>query len=567
MSTCSRFPIILTGYPLSASFERALRDSFGPQTQTVTAAQLRANSSWGLVKHLWSLRGAPMVLPVEEDHSAVLLPVLKLLAACTRSREICVVRPDLKREAVGRLRIAQDVVRFVGASIACRWAARRSQRELAVLVNQPRQPAKPLPAGGGVLYLKTNLWFGIKAGGSIGHIAGVVNALQRGGHPVSFASAEPPVMIDPGVRLMNIPAPSAFGLPYELNNYRFQQNFQQARPLHDTLKSTQLIYQRLSAANYLGAVLSRQYQVPLVVEYNGSEVWVAKNWGRGLQFHELATMAEEAMLRHAHLVVTVSDVLRDELIERGVEAGRVVSYPNCIDPNVFDPARFTAEQTAALRRQHGIAEDALLVTFVGTFGQWHGAEKLAEAIARLWREQPEWLARSKMHFLFVGDGLTRPLVEQIIRDAGAQSLCTHAGLVPQPQAPLYLAASDILASPHVPNADGSRFFGSPTKLFEYMAMAKPILASDLEQIGEVLRPGLRVGDWPSEGPTPASRQVALMARPGEVDDLVDGLRFLAMQPEWRRTLAANARAVALEKYTWDKHVQVILDALPQEARA
>jgi len=567
MTKAAAMPIILTGYPLSATFERALRDTLGSQPQIVTAAQLRTRNTLGLVKYLWSLRGDPLVLPVEEEHSAVLLPVLKLLAACTRSKTICVIRPDLTRETVGRGRIAWDVIRFLGASLACLWAASRSRRELASLVDQARIDAKPLPEGGAVLYLKTNLWFGIKAGGSIGHIAGVVNAFQRGGHPVTFASAEPPVMIDEGVRLMDVRPPKAFGLPYELNNYRFQQNFQREPRLHATLAQSRLIYQRLSAANYLGAVLSRQYGLPLVVEYNGSEVWVAKNWGRGLQFHALATMAEEAMLRHAHLVVTVSDVLRDELIERGVEPQRVVSYPNCIDPRVFDPARFDALQTAELRRTLGIADDALLVTFVGTFGQWHGAEKLAEAIARLAQEKPDWLERSRMHFLFVGDGLTRPRVEEIVRDAGAQSLCTYAGLVPQSQAPLYLAASDILVSPHVPNADGSRFFGSPTKLFEYMAMAKPILASDLEQIGEVLRPGLRVGDWPVDGPSPSHREVALMARPGSVDDLIEGLRFLAAQPEWRRTLADNARAVALEKYTWDKHVQVILDALPGGARA
>ena len=44
----------------------------------------------------------------------------------------------------------------------------------------------------------------------------------------------------------------------------------------------------------------------------------------------------------------------------------------------------------------------------------------------------------------------------------------------------------------MPNAYGSRFFGSPTKLFEDMAMARAIVASDLDQIGEVLSPAVRI---------------------------------------------------------------------------
>ena len=51
----------------------------------------------------------------------------------------------------------------------------------------------------------------------------------------------------------------------------------------------------------------------------------------------------------------------------------------------------------------------------------------------------------------------------------------------------YLAAYDILVSPHVPNSDGAPFFGSPTKLFEYMTTGKGIVASNLDQIGEVLK--------------------------------------------------------------------------------
>ncbi|MFP8835075.1 glycosyltransferase family 4 protein [Hydrogenophaga sp. XSHU_21] len=508
------------------------------------------------------MRGDPIVLPIEEDNSAALLPVLKLLAAFTRSRSICVVRPDLSRHTVTRWQIASDAIRFAGASVACRWAAHRARRELNALVVAERVIPQALSEHGEVLYLKTNLWFGIKAGGSVGHIAGVVNGLQRSGHPVTFASAEPAVMIDDGVQMLDVRPPRAFGLPYELNNYRFQSSFDEALARTPVLGRARLIYQRLSAANYLGAVLSRRHRLPLVVEYNGSEVWVAKNWGRGMKFHALAEMAEAAMLRHAHLVVTVSDVLKEELIGRGVEPGRIVSYPNCIDPKVFDPTRFDSAALAGLRQRLGISTDALLVTFVGTFGQWHGAEKLAAAVAQLWNRQRDWLVSSKLHFLFVGDGLTRPRVVQIIAEAGAEAVCTFAGLVPQPEAPLHLAASDILVSPHVPNADGSRFFGSPTKLFEYMAMGKAILASDLEQIGEVLSPGLRLDEPLPDGSTIKPR--ALLVTPGEVEELVLGLQRMAGDESLRIALGRNAREAALEYFTWDVHVDKILDGVGRQ---
>ena len=78
-------------------------------------------------------------------------------------------------------------------------------------------------------------------------------------------------------------------------------------------------------------------------------------------------------------------------------------------------------------------------------------------------------------------------VKEILGEFLSSSFVCLTGIVPQKDAPKYLVASDILVSPHIPNADGSRFFGSPTKLFEYMAMGKAIIASDLEQIGEILK--------------------------------------------------------------------------------
>ena len=247
------------------------------------------------------------------------------------------------------------------------------------------------------------------------------------------------------------------------------------------------------------------------------------------------------MIERADMLVTISEVLADELVARGVPPARVAWYPNCIDPAVFDPARFGAADTESLRARLGIPAGATVVTFLGTFGDWHGAEVFAAAAARLVPDA----ALDRLHFLFIGDGRRRRQCEEILADAVAAGRATFAGLVPQQEAPLHLAASDVFVSPHVPNPDGTRFFGSPTKLFEYMAMQRPIIASRLEQVGEVLSDG----------------RTALLVTPGDAAGLADAIRRLAADPGLGQSIAREARANALAKYTWDTHVEHISERI------
>ncbi|HXZ44534.1 MAG TPA: glycosyltransferase, partial [archaeon] len=95
---------------------------------------------------------------------------------------------------------------------------------------------------------------------------------------------------------------------------------------------------------------------------------------------------------------------------------------------------------------------------------------------------------------------------------------------------------------HVPNPDGTPFFGSPTKLFEYMAMGKGIVASDLDQIGEILEHG----------------KTAWLVKPGDPDALADGIVRLARDAGLRGALGEAARCEAVAKHTWTAHVGRIL---------
>jgi glycosyltransferase involved in cell wall biosynthesis len=527
---------VLTAYPLSGAYLARLEKLADGRLEVVTLSELRRLGTPGLLRRLRSLEGR-CLLPIEDPSSTLLLPILEALAALTRSRVIEVVDRSLATERRSRFAALQGLAGLAAASVDGRRALRSAQHELDELLGAPRKPASL--DGRRVLFLNTNLWFGLKAGGSIAHVAGVANALARRDFEVVLATAPEPVGVTPTVAIEQLVPPPQFGLPFEANHYRFD------RAVEDQvlrLSRPHLVYERHKLGSYVGAALSRRLGVPFVLEYNGSEVWVMRHWGRPLRYEHVAVAAEEASLRHAHLVVTVSQTLQDELVERGVEPERVVWHPNGVDAERFDPARFGEDERHALRERYGIAQDAVLATFVGTFGHWHGVEVLGRTIRLLAAREPERLAHSRLHFLFVGDGLKMPEVRAEV--AGLQSLVTFAGLVPQDETPLHLTASDVLVSPHVPNPDGSPFFGSPTKLFEYMAAGKAIVASDLEQIGDVLRDGL-----------------AVLVRPGDAEDLARGLLEVAEDGERRAELGRLARRRVLERYTWDHHVAAILERL------
>ncbi len=554
-------PIVLSSQPLPLESRRQLKHELSASPGYAEITHLRRLPVRQLLREIRGWRNRHLVLGLADIADEALLPILELTSSISGARPVSIFSPQSGLRSLKRRNPIVNAARIGWGSASGILATKACHRELSRLVQLPRQPAK-LRSNPVVLHVNGNLWFGVKAGGSVGHVAGVVNALANRGFEVHVASVAHPALVVPKVPFHRLEPPATLSLPAELNHYCFH------RLVTDKLRRlsgevpVDLIYQRMSFANFAGVELSRALRIPLVIEYNGSEVWVAEHWGSGLRTAETASLAERVCVRHAHLVVTVSDVLRDDLIERhGLPAERVVMYPNCVDPEMFNP---DALEPAArdVRARLGIPADACVVTFIGTFGQWHGTEVLAKAIRQLVNDDPAWLEQHRVRFLLVGDGLKMHAVRALVGGTDCAPFVTLTGLVPQDQAPAYLVASDILVSPHVANADGSRFFGSPTKLFEYMVVGRAILASDLDQIGHVLRNSLSTARLPDGEPS-SENEMAVLAPPGDVDALIDGLRFLVERPGWRAQLGRNARTEALSHYTWKHHVDAIITRLDE----
>jgi glycosyltransferase involved in cell wall biosynthesis len=554
--------LVLSSHPLSGPFRESLAVRLNAvPVGFVTLQDLRSQGAMSGLRRLRSLNCECLWLVTEQPESSCLVPILRLLSTLVTARRVKALYPDGRQVDCDRigsfaqapLLVFYSLLGFVESYLLLREAkALQSESRLELASRELSTPSN-------ILYFKSNLWFGVKAGGSIAHVAGVANALRKSGKQVLLVATERQGILDPEIEFLPLEPPKRYVVPPESNLSVFDRlAFKQMAQYYTAKSPPDLIYHR-SALNSISAVqLSRQFQCPLVVEYNGSEVWAQHNWGAKLSSERSALICEEVVLKHAHLVVTVSDVLKQELIQRGIQESRIAFYPNGVDAEQFSPNRFPKSSLGDLYDSLKIDQASFVVGFLGTFGRWHGVEVFAKAIASLAATSRPWLHERKLVFLFVGDGQLMPEVRSALQ--GCEDFCRLPGLCQQSEAPRYLSLCDVVVSPHVPNPDGTKFFGSPTKLFEYLAIGKPILASKLEQIGEILGESLEYSSSRGIHRT-VDNPVSVLLPPGDVASLAGAIQLLVADPDLCQRLSVNARAEALSKYTWRHHVEHILDKL------
>lgn len=383
-----------------------------------------------------------------------------------------------------------------------------------------------------ITFIRTTPTSGAQTGGANSHINGFTKGIIDNGAKMQFISNDgisginkeetPIIVIEPS------PFFNAHRMIFELwNNLTF--SFQALRKIKSD--PPDFIYQRYSRFTWAGVFISWLTKIPLLLEFNGSEVWVGRHWDDASLLWLLEKF-ENLNLQAAQLIFVVSEVEKNNLIKAGVPAEKVMVNFNGVDPEMFRPNQ-GGEQ---VRAQLGIA-DKTIVGFVGTFGPWHGVLVLAEAISRLPKD-------SNCHFLLIGEGSLKSKVEEILKKNNALERVTLTGRLSHRLVPSYLDACDILVSPHVPMEDGSDFFGSPTKLFEYMAMAKPIVASRLGQIADVIEDGKN----------------GYLVEPGNIDMLVETLAKLSAKPNECKQLGEQARQDVIANYTWKRNAGRVLEA-------
>jgi glycosyltransferase involved in cell wall biosynthesis len=176
-----------------------------------------------------------------------------------------------------------------------------------------------------------------------------------------------------------------------------------------------------------------------------------------------------------------------------------------------------------------------VVAYAGHLYAWKGVDVLLEALAAV----PE------ADGLIVGGHRREPdlgRLEALARTLGIAARVTFTGLVEPPAVRALLSRATVLVLPNPASAISSRFT-SPLKLFEYMSARRPIVASDLPSIREVLTPDVH----------------AVLVSPGSAAALADGIRRILADRGLGERLASAAAAAAAD-YTWDRRA-IRLEAL------
>lgn len=244
-------------------------------------------------------------------------------------------------------------------------------------------------------------------------------------------------------------------------------------------------------------------------------------------------------LRRSGAIFPVTAGLAEDLIRIGADPERVT-----VAHDGIRAARFAgAPAQADARAQLGWPADAFIVGYVGQL-QTMAMDKGVGALVQALREV------EGASLAIVGG--PRDMAERLRARWERYELppenFLYAGQVAPQAVPLFLSAFDVCAMPF-PRQEHFARHASPLKLFEYMASRRPIIASDLPALADVVRDGV----------------TALLVPPDDVDALAEAIRRLRDNPGLRQFLGDAAYKRVMSRYTWDERARLILSRLRQSA--
>ncbi|MDJ0351357.1 glycosyltransferase family 4 protein [Pseudarthrobacter sp. PH31-O2] len=266
--------------------------------------------------------------------------------------------------------------------------------------------------------------------------------------------------------------------------------------------------------------------IPWVYEVRGqlADTWASTRGpaARESEKYRLFQQREAELMAAADLVVTLGEVMKDNIVAAGIPNERIIITPNAIGGQFLEEP----VEPSAARRELGLPEQGQYIGTVSSLVPYEGIDDLIAAFGLLAPSNPD------LRLLIVGDGASLPSLKQLARRSGFDDRIIFTGRVPRDKARLFHQALDVFVVPRR-DLDVTRSV-TPLKPVEALACARPVVASRLEALQEIVTDGTN----------------GLLAAAGDPRDLAAKLEWLLDSEEFRARLGQAGRQGVLESRTW-----------------
>jgi len=281
----------------------------------------------------------------------------------------------------------------------------------------------------------------------------------------------------------------------------------------------------------VAGLVARLTGLPLLISLHGSDVYVLEH-NRGY-----AAIAR-TVFRRAHQVTACSEDLRARAVAIGLDAARAIVIPYGVDV-----ARYASGDGARLRARLSIPQGALVIGALGRLVHKKGFDHLLDAMPAVLAALPSaWC-------VIGGEGDLRDALQAQAQSLGIAKKVLFPGYIAWQDTPDFYALCDVVAVPSVVDAAGN-VDGLPNVLLEAMASGRPVVASRVAGIPDVVRDG-------SNG---------LLVPPGNAQRLAQALLLLLRDSKLREELGAAAREYVAGALPWE-HIAHRFEALYLETLA
>lgn len=292
-------------------------------------------------------------------------------------------------------------------------------------------------------------------------------------------------------------------------------------------KDLMLVWERSSRLHYAGLKYAKKRNIPYVLEWKDHLINYKISF-----FKPLALKVERKKNKKADFIVVESNVLKKQLIDKGIEKNKILVAYNAVNADEFKPSETTKKK---FRETLKLNQEDVLVGYLGSYAFYHDTKRII-LTAKLLKDQ----GIDYIKFLLVGNGKDYNECYKLAQELSLlNTMVIFKDGIPKENVPEVLASLDISVLP------GSTDIICPIKVFEYMAAETVTVLPNYDCNKEVITDGLN----------------GIFFKPFDEVDLAEKILNISSNKKLIKMIGEEARKTVIEKYSWDATWNYVLNSI------